>query len=221
MSATNDFCVYVHRKATTGEIFYVGKGRSKRPMVRCSRNKYWHNIVNKHGYIVEIIIQGLSDNQSRELEVELITWYGRLGLGTGPLVNMTPGGEGVRMDDPRVKANHASGIATAWSRPETKANHAAALSNKDFKKRHAEKTSIAVKDAWTRPEYRFKHISGIHKQSKVKRVCCIQNGLIFDTTLCAEKWLKENVNPKATGINVYKVCKGQRKSAYGYTWRYA
>ena len=52
---SNNFYVYVHRTADTGRIFYVGKGTKNRAWTKGSRNLHWRNIVNKHGYTVEIV----------------------------------------------------------------------------------------------------------------------------------------------------------------------
>lgn len=89
-----EFYVYVHRKGTTNEVFYVGKGIGKRAYSKTSRSKYWHNIVNKYGYKVEIICSGLQEWYAFELETELINLHGRVSDGSGPLINFTDGGEG-------------------------------------------------------------------------------------------------------------------------------
>lgn len=90
----SDFYVYVHRKATTNEIFYVGKGKNNRAWELEDRNNHWHNTVNKHGFKVDVIQTPLQEWYAFELEVELIALYGRSDLGLGPLVNMTDGGDG-------------------------------------------------------------------------------------------------------------------------------
>jgi hypothetical protein len=89
-----EFYVYIHRRATTGEIFYIGKGTDGRARLE-GRNRHWINIVKKHGYSVEFVQIGLQEWYAFELEIELIALYGRRDLGLGPLVNMTDGGEGI------------------------------------------------------------------------------------------------------------------------------
>lgn len=88
-----DFYVYVHRKATTGEIFYVGKGTGYRAY-EFGRNRHWNNTAKKHGYTVETIEIGLQEWYAFELEMNLISYHGRCDLGLGVLVNLTDGGEG-------------------------------------------------------------------------------------------------------------------------------
>lgn len=101
MSNTNstpqDFYVYIHRKATTGEVFYCGKGAGNRAWAhgRCKRSAHWQNIVRKHGLTVEIVQDGLQEWAAHELECDLIALYGRRDLGYGGLVNLTDGGEGM------------------------------------------------------------------------------------------------------------------------------
>lgn len=90
-----DFYIYFHRKSTNNEIFYVGKGNSKRAWQKFRENKFWNNVVNKHGYYVEIFMDGLQEWSAFELEKELISLYGRKDLGYGNLTNLTDGGDGL------------------------------------------------------------------------------------------------------------------------------
>jgi hypothetical protein len=88
--------VYRHRTLDTNEVFYVGIGVVKRrAWSKNGRNKYWHNVVNKHGFYHEIIQEGLTRELAKELEIFLIENYGRRDLGSGRLVNMTGGGDGM------------------------------------------------------------------------------------------------------------------------------
>lgn len=90
-----DYCVYLHRRGTTGEIFYVGKGNGDRPWSKRGRNLWWNRIVAKHGFTVEIHIGGLQEWAAFEIERDMIAYYGRKDLGLGTLVNATDGGNGV------------------------------------------------------------------------------------------------------------------------------
>lgn len=89
-----DFYVYLHKKKTTGEVFYVGKGSGNRAWNKESRSEFWKKIANKHGYTVEIHSDNLQEWYAFELEKDLISYYGRRQLGLGPLVNLSDGGEG-------------------------------------------------------------------------------------------------------------------------------
>lgn len=107
------FYIYVHRKATTREIFYVGKGK-KRRAYEGERNNFWRKVVKKHGIVVEILEIGYQEWYAHEREVELIALYGRRDIGLGPLVNLTDGGEGVSNPGPetRNKMSEAKRIRT-------------------------------------------------------------------------------------------------------------
>jgi hypothetical protein len=85
--------VYQHKRGDTGEVFYIGVGVSeKRAYSKTGRNKHWYNVVNKVGYVVDILFTDLTREAANEKERELIQLYGRLDLGTGILVNMKEGG---------------------------------------------------------------------------------------------------------------------------------
>ena len=88
--------VYRHRRLDTNEIFYIGIGKTeKRAYSKYDRNKHWRNTVNKYGYSVEIVTTCESWKEACDVERYLIKFYGRRDLGTGTLVNMTDGGDGL------------------------------------------------------------------------------------------------------------------------------
>ena len=109
--------VYIHRRKTNGEIFYVGKGRSRRWGQSSDRNYRWKNIANKHGVFCEIVANSLTNEEACILEKKLITVYGRLDCKTGTLANMTDGGEGVVggriSDETRSKMRKAQAVIKA------------------------------------------------------------------------------------------------------------
>lgn len=87
--------VYQHIRRDTQEVFYVGIGADqKRAYSRNNRNKYWHNVVNKVGYDVEVTHKDLIWEEACSIEKYLVAFWGRKDLGLGSLVNMTDGGEG-------------------------------------------------------------------------------------------------------------------------------
>lgn len=90
--------VYRHIRLDKNIPFYVGigsddKGKYTRANTSQCRNKHWHNIVNKVGYEVEIILDEITWEDSLKKEVEFIKLYVRKEHG-GILVNLTDGGEG-------------------------------------------------------------------------------------------------------------------------------
>lgn len=97
--------VYRHIKPC-GEVFYIGIGVSKkRAYSKYGRNKHWNNVVNKYGYEVQILTNNIDYEFAKEVERNLISYYGRKDLKFGNLVNMTDGGEGYANmnDDEKLK----------------------------------------------------------------------------------------------------------------------
>jgi hypothetical protein len=87
--------VYQHTRLDNNNIFYIGIGKKEdRAFSKISRNKYWHNTVNKYGHNVNIICDDVDYNTAKQIESYLIKYYGRKDLGLGLLVNMTDGGDG-------------------------------------------------------------------------------------------------------------------------------
>lgn len=90
--------VYRHIRLDKNEPFYIGISSDSNPNranSNLNRNKFWHNIVNKTPIRVDILFDNISYEEAKEKEKEFILLYGRKDLGTGSLVNMTSGGEGV------------------------------------------------------------------------------------------------------------------------------
>jgi len=88
--------LYKHLRIDTGEVFYIGIGKSaKRAYSKRQRSKPWKDLIKNHSYTVEILAENLTWQQACEEERRLIRDYGRRDLGLGSLVNMTNGGDGV------------------------------------------------------------------------------------------------------------------------------
>ena len=81
--------VYLHRRDDNNNIFYVGMGVSSRPYDKRGRNKHWNRVVNKAGYRVDIVADGLTKDAACELEMFIISL-----IGLDDLTNHTAGGEG-------------------------------------------------------------------------------------------------------------------------------
>lgn len=63
-----NYYVYLHRKKTTGEVFYVCKGCEMRAWISSGRNEFWKRVVDKHGLVVEIYMDNLQEWYAYELE---------------------------------------------------------------------------------------------------------------------------------------------------------
>jgi hypothetical protein len=87
--------IYLHKKATCGTVFYIGKGQSDR-YISTNRTDYWKRVATKHGVIVEIVHEDLQEWYAMEIECLLISYYGRKDIKQGLLVNLTDGGDGAK-----------------------------------------------------------------------------------------------------------------------------
>lgn len=99
-----DFYVYLHKKKTNGEVFYVGKGCGPRAWTKARRSSEWNEVVEKYGYFVEIVENNLQEWYSFELEGLLIDYYGKLSDKDGSLVNKK-GGSSCNFDSTIKKAD--------------------------------------------------------------------------------------------------------------------
>lgn len=96
--------VYCHKIKDSNQVFYVGIGKEiSRAYEIDNRNKYWHHIVDKYGYEIEITHTDVIWEEACSIEKYLISFYGRKDLNEGPLVNMTDGGDGIPNPSPESK----------------------------------------------------------------------------------------------------------------------
>lgn len=88
--------VYQHKTLDNDTIFYIGIGKIKNRAYSINkRNPLHKNIIQKHGVVVEILFENITWEDACTIEKELIKKYGRRDSGTGILVNMTDGGDGL------------------------------------------------------------------------------------------------------------------------------
>jgi hypothetical protein len=162
-SIVKDFYVYLHRRATDGCVFYVGKGAGRRAWQKTSRNKHWKNIVKKHGLTVEIFQSGLQEWAAFEFECDLIALYGRQNL-----CNLTDGGEGpsgVKWNyEKRKKASKT--MSCLWLDQNYRQKMAVALKNPERTK----KISASASERWANDEYKKKTIESMLKKNKEKEI---------------------------------------------------
>jgi hypothetical protein len=85
------FYVYVHMRSSDDSVFYVGKGCKDRYKSKQGRNVYWNRIVDKHGFVAEIVKSELTFEEANQAEIALIKELRDQGC---RLCNMTDGGEG-------------------------------------------------------------------------------------------------------------------------------
>ena len=62
--------------------YYIGKGKNKRDASKY-RNRFWKNIVKKHGFIVKRVRENLTEQEAWDLETELIKKYAKISKGSG------------------------------------------------------------------------------------------------------------------------------------------
>lgn len=86
-----NFYTYIHKKASDGSVFYVGKGTANRARKPHDRSNWWHKTAEKHGFTFEICAQWGTESEAFEHEKFLIWCFRDMGAA---LVNLTDGGDG-------------------------------------------------------------------------------------------------------------------------------
>lgn len=223
------FYVYLHRRASDGRVFYVGKGKDKRAWVVCSRNRHWGNVAAKHGYIVEIYRDEMAEIDAHALEIELIAQYGRANL-----CNLTDGGEGASGLKRVFSESHRAAIsAKAMGRKasdETKSKISKAGKGRVISEEQREKLRVSSTGRKLSTESRLKLSASLkgrtisqyqrdmNTEKLGKRVKC-DNGLEFKSIGQAALWLKSLGFLKASSQSISRAC-ATNKTAYGFSWIY-
>lgn len=240
------FYVYLHRRASDGRVFYVGKGCGRRAWIESGRNRHWQNVAAKHGFTVEIYRDALTEIDAHALEVELIAQYGRANL-----CNLTDGGEGASGVVWTDAQREAKRIFQTGKMHSEQAKRKVSIAKKGKPapwaamngKASAEKTSLAKKGKpapWAvghlnhmhRPEMKAalsarckgvrRHDMDGAKNPSAKPIVCVETGVVFETMKSAAEWLVSMGKVKSikAASNICSVCSGKLKAAYGFTWEY-
>lgn len=158
--------VYRHRD-NLNNIFYVGIGKKEsRAFDYRGRSDFWKRHSKKYGVNTEIVAEDISYENAKELEILLISEYGRRNLGQGMLVNMTDGGDGTlgfnHSEETKIKMSKSQKGGTSWSK------------GLKFSKEHKNKISKGNKGKKRSKEQ-------IKEMSKVMKGTCYAGHKILDT----------------------------------------
>lgn len=195
------YYTYAHFTKDTNELFYIGKGhyRKERPQATRAasskgRNKYWNNIVKKHGgFTYEVLAEWPTEKEALEHEMFLIPLFKEMNF---RLCNLTNGGEGM----------------SGWKHTE---EHKKKMSEfqkgntyckgKKLSKERIEALSKLHKGVPKTKEHReklSKARTGLKIPATWKKVICLTTNEVFDSV--SEAALKTTCDPS----HIVKCCKG-------------
>lgn len=233
----NKFYVYKHY-AKSGKV-YIGKGSGNRITNFKNRNTspYWKHVF-KHNYVcIEMVQEGLSENDAFDLEKRLIREYIDKGYKLyETLINGTLGGEGCsglkHSKESKEKMSKAH-IGKTSPKKGIKITDATILKNmskaQTGKKRSKEvceaisKRLLGKKRSKETCNAISKGKKGVPVSAETRKkiaetlsipVICIESNTVYSSAKEASKKLGINHS------NILQVCKAKRKTAGGFSWKY-
>ena len=194
--------IYRHIRPDKNEVFYIGKGAegTRRAWEKRRRNNHWHNIVNKNGgvYRVEILMDGLTDEEAGEKEIEFIELYGKISDG-GTLCNMQDGGyhrSGYKLSE-QAKANIAKASKGNKSRTGQKRSEAERRKQSESLKAVHRGWNKGIKwSAETRAKMSEAHKGNLSNTGKFWITNGVNNTLIFKGEDIPEGYRKGKIQKK-------------------------
>lgn len=158
-TTTVEFYVYLHRRATDGRVFYVGKGHGKRAWRTEGRNPKWQRIAKRCGFVVEIIFRTDDEQAAMDFERKTIAEHG-----IESLANLTLGGQGGigRTVSGETRTIASQLMKAHWQKPETQRRMSAARKEEWKRPGYKETMSETAKRLWQNEEHR-KRMSDAHK----------------------------------------------------------
>jgi len=212
--------VYQHRRKDTNGVFYIGIGDDrKRAYQKNGRSEYWKNVVNKVGYDVDVLLEGLSWEDACVVEIGMIKDYGRKDLGLGLLVNETDGGDGAT--NPSTKTRKLIGESSSKrnkgeGNPMYGKGYLFEGSNNPFYgKTHKKETINKISNF--RKGKNFGIIGSSHHLSKSINQINLLTNEVINTYGSSREASRET---GADQSSIIKCCKGKQNKAGGYKWEY-
>lgn len=193
------FYTYAHYRADDNRIFYIGKGRNRRHYQTSNRNRFWHNVVNKHGFVSKILAYWSTELESLLHEEFLIKVFRETGHS---LANVTNGGTanaGPRHTDESKQRIRLSRLGKK-NLPESTAKQAASIRGVPKTEEHRKNLSIAR--------------LGIKVPSTYKPIYCKTFDVVFDSVTLAAALTGSDAS------HIIKVCKRKMSKTNNMVFEY-
>lgn len=189
--------MYVHRRASDGSVFYIGKGQDNRHKSKSGRSNHWRKIVEKNGVIIEIIQRFNYEEDAYNFEISLISLMRDY---DAKICNVSKGGDG-----------GLSGIKLSDTHKEKL--RMAKLGKKQMPD-HARKSATAKKGK-PQPRSAVDYVIGLKKKKVIN-----SSGEIFESASEAARVFSGRLGSFCSQGNISSCCRGDRNNAYGETWSY-
>lgn len=233
MQLHRKFYVYVHRRATNGSIFYVGKGTRNRLTSTASRSPKWHKIANECGFVAEKISNQMPNQCALSYEKAMMS-----AIGFDRICNVVMGGSygmsGRKFDrevvDKRSKkcmkpVINSDGVI--FQSLKDAAAHMRKIGFSNATEAHISSCCkgnrhVAFGFSWSFDTSKTpKLIDASSKVNEARKRCVIaSNGMEFASITDAADWVRTSLKVKCGTSDISRCCNGKRKNCAGLEWKY-
>lgn len=227
------FYVYIHRRASNNNPFYIGNGKGRRGWAATKgsdRTTRWIRTAIKNGVIIEIAQDSMLEEDAFLLEMWLIAKFRNNGH---DLCNLTDGGEGAsglkKTEEDRLSRARIvfDSLGNEYKSLQDAARHMASLGYEGASSSNicacanGRRASVYGRNWSYHSTPSHPEVTGRDANELARRRSVVRSDFtVFSGCREAARAMTEKLGRKCTSCNITRAASGDTSHAYGYMWAY-
>ena len=225
---SSDYYVYGYFEPGSEQPFYIGKGRKGRARSHLGlfMRATWGGLfyvrlreLDAKGITPDVrkLHEGMTDQDAKDKEIDLISFWGRIDIGTGCLCNHTRGGDGAAGISAETRAKKSRAAKGRRHSAETRAKIRRSSTGRKHSAESRAKMGVSQTGRKHSAESRELMKEAHAKDAKPVESYDLATGRMIKLYPSVRAPIDDGFHPS----NVTAVCKGRQKTYRGLGWRYA